>query len=99
MAIKTLKGVMIGKGIYKHMPFIGFLAIIAMVYIANAHHGEKSIREIQVLEKEAKEEHWRYMSAKSRLTQNGRSSSVENMVVDNGLQVAVEAPRILLVKN
>ncbi len=90
---------MSSKGIYKHMPYIGFLAILAMVYIANAHQGEKSMREIQVLEKEAKQEHWRYMSVKSELTQSSRSSNIENVVFDSGLKVAVESPRTLIVKN
>lgn len=90
---------MISKGIYRHMPFIGFLAILAMVYIANAHRGEKLMREIQVLEKDAKEEHWRYMSQKSQLTQAGRSSSIEKMVVNDGLKLAIKPPKTLIVKN
>ena len=99
MAIKALKGIMVNKGISKHMPFIGFLAIIAMFYISNAHRGEKLMREIQVLEKEAKEEHWRYMSEKSQLTKSSRSSIIENVVYDSGLQVAVEAPKTLKINN
>jgi Na+-transporting NADH:ubiquinone oxidoreductase subunit NqrA len=99
MAIKALKGVVSSKGIYKHMPFIGFMAIVAMVYIANAHRGEKLMREIQVLEKEAIEEHWRYMSAKSELTQRSRSSNVENQVYESGLKVAVEPPKKLNINN
>ena len=99
MAIKALKGVMLNKGIYKNMPFIGFLAIIAMLYIANAHRGEKLMREIQVLEKEAKQEHWRHMSIASKLTKSSLSSIIENKVSDNGLQAAVVPPQILKVKN
>ncbi len=99
MAIKALKGVMFNKGIYKNMPFIGFLAIIAMLYIANAHHGEKLMREIQVLEKEAKQEHWRHMSVKSELTKSSRGSMIENQVNDLGLEVAVVPPQTLIINN
>ena len=99
MAIKALKKVKLNKGIYKNMPFIGFLAIIAMLYIANAHRGEKLMREIQVLEKEAKEEHWRHMSAESELAQSSRSSIIENNVKDIGLEVAVVPPQTLIINN
>ena len=37
------------------MPFIAFLACLAMVYIANAHKGERMMREIQVLDREVDE--------------------------------------------
>ena len=97
MAFKALKKIKLSKSVYQNMPFIGFLALIAMLYIANAHNGEKTMREIQVLEKEAKEERWRYMSIKSELTQSSQCSNVENQVYDSGLQVAVESPKILIV--
>ncbi|RLD18741.1 MAG: hypothetical protein DRI69_09760 [Bacteroidetes bacterium] len=99
MAIKALKGVMLNKGIYKNMPFIGFLAIIAMLYIANAHSGEKLMREIQVLEKEAKQEHWRHMSVQSELTKSSRSSIIENQVNDSGLEIAIVPPQTLIIEN
>lgn len=99
MAIKALKGIMLNKGIYKNMPYIGFLAILAMLYIANAHHGEKMMREIQVLEKQAKQEHWRHMSVKSDLTRSSRSSIIANQVSDSGLEVAVVPPQTIRVKN
>jgi hypothetical protein len=98
-AIKALKRAMLNKGIYKHMPFIGFLAIVAMLYIANAHQGEDLMREIQVLEIEAKQEHWRHMSVQSELTQKSRSSIIENQVNGDGLEVAVVSPQTLIIKN
>lgn len=84
---------------YRNMPFLAFLAALGMVYIANAHHGEKVMREIETLEQEATEAHWRYMSIESMLTQNGSRSRVEADVLEDGLRMPVESPKRLIVDN
>ena len=97
--MKALKKLKISKGMYKNMPFIAFLAVLAMVYIANAHKGEKVMREIQVLEKEAKEASWRYMSVEAELTSRGKRSEIKWDVSKDGLRMAVEPPKELVVNN
>ena len=99
MAIKKIKGLKLSKGMYKNMPFIAFLAVLAMLYIANAHQGEKIMREIQVLEKDAKEERWRYMSVEADLMKEGRRSEIQTQVSGSGLQMPVEPPKELIVNN
>jgi hypothetical protein len=99
MAFKQLRKVKLTSGMYRNMPFLAFLAALGMVYIANAHHGEKVMREIEALEKEATETHWRYMSVESMLTQKGRRSEVEAGVMDEGLRMPVESPKKLIVDN
>ncbi len=84
---------------YQHMPFIAFLACLAMVYIANAHKGERMMREIQVLEKEEKRTHWRALSFESEMSKTGTQSRVEQLVVSDGLKVPVEPPKKLIVKD
>lgn len=84
---------------YRNMPFLAFLAALGMVYIANAHHGEKVMREIETLEREATEAHWRYMSIESILTQNGSRSRVEAEVLEDGLRMPVESPKRLIIDN
>ena len=81
------------------MPFIAFLAALGMLYIANAHRGEKVMREIEVLEKQATQTHWRYMSVQSELTYEGRRSEVEAGVADIGLRMSVTPPKKLIVDN
>ena len=99
MALKAIKNLKLSKGMYKNMPFIAFLAVLAMAYIANAHSGEKVMREIQALEKQAKQEHWRYMSVESEMTKQGRRTEVQGRVTESGLQMPVEAPKELIVNN
>ena len=95
MALKRLRKLKITRGMYRNMPFIAFLAALGMVYIANAHKGEKVMREIEVLEREATESHWRYMSVQSQLTDEGRRSEIESGVMDRGLRMPVEPPKKL----
>ena len=99
MALKAIKNLKLSKSMYKNMPFIAFLAVLAMVYIANAHHGEKMMREIQVLEKDAKETHWRRTSVESEMTKQGRRTEVQARVGESGLQMPVEPPKELIVNN
>jgi len=98
MALKRLKGLKLTRGMYRNMPFIAFLAALGMVYIANAHNGEKVMREIEVLEKQATETHWRYMSVKSELTDKGRRSQIEVVVIDDGLRMPVAPAKKLTIK-
>lgn len=99
MAAKKIKGVKLSKHVSDHMPYICFLAVLAMLYIANAHRGEKAMRDLQVLEKEAKETHWRYMSAQSDLLQRSSRTQVEGKVANDGLVMPVESPKKLKVKD
>ena len=80
------------------MPYIAFLACLAMVYIANAHKGEKMMRQIEVLEKEAKESEWRTMSVKTDVLMQSSQSQIEQKVYEDGLRVPVQPPKKLVVK-
>ena len=80
------------------MPYIAFLACLAMVYIANAHKGEKMMREIQVLEKEEKQAKWRALSVEAEMSRASTMSEVERVVVDEGLRAPVAPPKKLIVK-
>lgn len=98
MAFKALKGLKISKKMYQSMPYVAFLGILAMVYIANAHRGETVMRSIQQLEDQAKEDRWRYMSIKSDVTEVSVCSKIENQVADQGLKVPVVPPRTISVE-
>ena len=95
--MKLFRNLRLGKQVYEKMPYIAFLACLAMVYIANAHKGEKMMRQIEVLEKEAKESEWRTMSVKTDLLMQSSQSQMERRVYDDGLKVAVKPPKKLVV--
>ena len=62
--------------VLKNLPYILFIGLLAIVYIANAHYSEKKVRQIQELQDEVKELRWNYMSLKSDLMYNSKRSEV-----------------------
>lgn len=72
--------------IVQHMPFILFLSLLALIYIANTHLTEKKIWRINKLDKEIKELKWEYISLKSELMFNSKMSEVSKAVEPLGLK-------------
>ena len=81
----------------KFMPFVFFLTVIAMVYIANSYYAEKSIREIDATTKELKEMRSEYLSVKSDLIAKSNQSQVASAVFTLGLKESVVAPKKIVV--
>lgn len=78
--------------IVEHLPFLLFLSLIALLYIANGHYAVKNIREINKLSSEVKELHWRYLDAKTDLMLRSKMSEVYRGVSAQGLEVPVTPP-------
>ncbi len=53
------------ENIIEQLPFIFFLALLAMIYIYNTNLAIRNLRETNRLSKETKEMQWEYQSAKS----------------------------------
>lgn len=53
--------------IVKNMPYLIFLALLAIIYIANNNHAIELVRELDIKKKELKQLRWRYMDLQSRL--------------------------------
>ncbi|MCH2082029.1 MAG: hypothetical protein MK226_06525 [Saprospiraceae bacterium] len=84
--------------VLKNLPFIAFLGLLAMIYIANARLAERNVRHIQVLQKELKEMRWMYMSLQSENMYNSMRSEVTERVDEMGLKVNRRKPKIIEVK-
>ncbi len=69
-----------------NLPFLLFLAVIALVYIANSHLAEKKVRRINKLSSEIKELKWEYLSVKSELMFRSKLSEVSKAVEPLGLK-------------
>lgn len=78
--------------VVKNLPFILFLSLIALLYIANGHYAVKNIRELNKLNKEVQELNWRYIDAKSDLMLRSKMSEVSQGVSNYGLQVPERPP-------
>lgn len=84
--------------VMENLPFMIFLAFLAIVYIANTRFAEGKVREIQVLQKEVKELNYEYMSLKSKLMQSSMQSEVAKKMEKVGLQELTDRPYKIVVK-
>ena len=82
-----------------NLPFLVFLAFLAAIYIANSHYAERKVRQIQTLQKELKEERWRYMSLKSQLMYESKQVKVARRASELGLKELKEQPKKIVVKS
>ncbi len=81
--------------IVDHIPFLLFLFVLAILYIANGHYAVKNIREINSLQTEVKELHWHYLDQKSELMFRSKMSEVSDQVAPYGLEIANTPPLII----
>lgn len=82
LAIGTISSTLV----LRNLPFVFFLAFLTVIYIANAHFSERTVREIQRMQKELKEHRWKYMALTSENMYNSMRSEVEKDVKALGLQ-------------
>ena len=86
------------RAITQNMPFILFLAVLALIYIANSHLAEKKVRRINKLGREIKELKWEYLNVKSELMFRSKMSEVSKAVEPLGLKELNSPPQKIELK-
>ena len=76
----------------KHVPFLLFLALIAILYIANGYQADDKIREVNRITNELKELRSEYISTKSDLMFVSKQSEVAKSVEPMGLKEPIAPP-------
>jgi len=76
----------------QHVPFILFLALIAILYIANGYYADDKIREVNKVSNQIKELRTEYISSKSDLMFISKQSQIAAAVDTLGLKEPVVAP-------
>ncbi len=84
--------------ITQNLPFILFLSVLALIYIANSHLAEKKIRKINKLSRDIKELKWDYLNLKSTLMFQSKMSEVSKAVEPLGLKELSTPPQRIIVK-
>ena len=79
--------------VIRHMPFILFIALLALLYIWNNHYAVKSVRIINKNEKEIKQLKWEYLTSKSELEGKSKQSEVARLVEPYGIK-ELKAPPV-----
>ena len=79
------------------LPFLIFLCVLVMIYIANSHMAVKNIRDIDKLSKEVKELSWEYKSLKADLMFKSKLTEVARKVDTLGIKELIEPPKKIVV--
>lgn len=76
----------------RHLPFILFLTLIAIFYIANGYYADDKIREVNKVSNQLKELRSEYISTKSELMFASKQSEVAKSAEALGLKEPVVPP-------
>jgi hypothetical protein len=96
--IKALNvvGLIDKAALIRFMPFVFFLTLLAIIYIANSYVAENTIRTIDKTERDLKELRSEYISGKSELMFKSKQTEVAAAVASSGLKESTVAPRKII---
>lgn len=80
------------KGVVRNLPFLFFLAIIAIIYIANTYYAEKTYQEIEQTKNELKELRYQYITTKSMLMYQSQEGVIGKQGEHLGLKETLVPP-------
>ncbi len=84
-----------GQWITKNINFFLFLSALAIVYIANGHMADKTIRNINKTQKELKDLQYEYKTLKSEVMFKSEEMQVMKAVEPLGLKISKDVPQRL----
>lgn len=93
------EGVVSKESATEMLPFLIFLSVLCMLYIANSHMAVKNIRNIDKLNKEVKELSWEYKSLKADLMFKSKLTEVAKKVDTLGIKELTEPPRKIVINS
>jgi len=73
------------EGVVNNLPYLAFLAIIAIIYIANTFYAEKTFKEIEATKIELKELRYQYITTKSTLMYLSKQTAIAIRAKELGL--------------
>lgn len=80
------------EGVVKNLPYLAFLAVIAIIYIANTYYAEKTFKDIEATKVELKELRYRYITIKSNLMYLSKQSEISGRARLLGLKESKVPP-------
>ena len=84
------------RWIVKNLPFFLFLAVLAIVYIANGHYADNTVRNINKVNRELKELQYEYKFLKSEVMFRSKQSEIAKAVEPLGLKELRTPPAVLV---
>jgi len=98
---EVLDGSLLTRDIFvRQLPYIFFLAFVALIYIANRYHAEKVIRETTALQIEIKDLRSEAITTASELMHISKQSEVIKLIENRNLNLveSKEPPVVIKVK-
>jgi hypothetical protein len=92
------EGVISKESATQLLPFVVFIAFLAMIYIGNRHFAENNIRDIDKLSREVKELSWDFKTLKADLMLKSTQTEVAKEVDTLGLIEPNEPPRKIVIR-
>lgn len=89
---KKRRFLMYNRFIVKNIPFYFFIALIAVIYIANGHYADKTMREINKTEKNLKEMEYEFKTVKQEVIFRSKESELAKAVEPLGLKPLMVPP-------
>ncbi|MEO6894597.1 MAG: FtsL-like putative cell division protein [Ginsengibacter sp.] len=83
---------MYNRWIVKNIPFYFFIAALAIVYIANGHYADKTMRKINNTEKDLKEMEYEFKTVKQEVIFRSKESELAKAVEPLGLKPLTAPP-------
>lgn len=83
---KKLSLKMSDRFLFKQLPFVSFLTLIGVLYIANSYYVEGTVREMEKIKKQIIEEKNEFVIAKTKASLMGQRIEILKMVDTLGLQ-------------
>ncbi len=80
------------------LPFLMFLSVIAVLFIANNYYAEKKVRELESMRHEVTELRTIYISNKAELMYLSNQSEIARRLMPKGIVESTVPPRILQVE-
>lgn len=97
--VNVLDGSFLTKeNVLNNVPFMGFLFLLAILYISNSYYAEKNLRDSAKLNKELKELKSEFISTRSELMFVSKQSEVARAVNPIGLYESVAPPKKIVVE-
>lgn len=83
---------MYNRLIVKNIPFYFFISAIAIIYIANGHYADKTMRKINETEKNLKEMEYEFKTVKQEVIFRSKESELAKAVEPLGLKPLMAPP-------
>ncbi len=87
------------RWVVKNIPFFLFLAVLAVLYIANGHIADKTIRDINTTANKLKELQYEYKTVKSEMMYKSREAEMVQAAAPLGLKISPEPPMHIIIEN